>query len=232
MWAVRSGTIALMFELGNNLREARQRHQIDLVIAEQDTKIRSKYLSALETEDFDVLPGAVFVRGFLRTYARYLGLDPQLFIDEYNARFGRFEEVEEHASPVLGRPGLALEREHRGRRTMRSVAIVSVFAIAALTYIGLRDADRGAASVDDPASTSSPASTTADAGASASDDRASTASTRTSTGAPKLAASSGTGLASAAARAGATSTPSAAANTAAKARRAAARKRAQARANG
>lgn len=127
-----------MFELGNNLREARHRRQIDLVAAEQDTKIRSKYLSALETEDFDILPGPVFVRGFLRTYSQYLGLDAQLFIDEYNARFGRFEEVEDHASPALGRPGLAQERLSRGRRTMRTVAIVTVVAVAGLAWLGLR----------------------------------------------------------------------------------------------
>lgn len=128
-----------MFELGNNLREARQRRRIDLVIAEQDTKIRSKYLAALETEDFDVLPGPVFVRGFLRTYSRYLGLDPQLFIDEYNARFGRFEEVEDHGNPSLGRPGLAQERVNRGRRTMRFVVVVSLVALSVLAWLGLRD---------------------------------------------------------------------------------------------
>lgn len=128
-----------MFELGNNLREARQRRRIDLVIAEQDTKIRSKYLAALETEDFDILPGPVFVRGFLRTYSRYLGLDPQLFIDEYNARFGRFEELEEHASPALGRPSLAQERDRRGRLTMRMVAVASLVAIAVFAWLGLRE---------------------------------------------------------------------------------------------
>jgi cytoskeletal protein RodZ len=127
-----------MFELGNNLREARQRRRIDLVIAEQDTKIRSKYLAALETEDFDVLPGPVFVRGFLRTYSRYLGLDAQLFVDEYNARFGRFEEIDDHASPALGRPGLAQERDRRGRRTMRSVVVLTLVGIAVLAWSGLR----------------------------------------------------------------------------------------------
>ncbi|MCW2921986.1 MAG: hypothetical protein JWL76_1860 [Thermoleophilia bacterium] len=127
-----------MFELGNNLREARQRRRIDLVIAEQDTKIRSKYLAALETEDFDVLPGPVFVRGFLRTYSRYLGLDAQLFVDEYNARFGRFEEIDDHASPALGRPGLAQERDRRGRRTMRTLVVLSLVGIAVLAWTGLR----------------------------------------------------------------------------------------------
>lgn len=129
-----------MFELGNNLREARQRRRIDLVAAEQDTKIRSKYLAALETEDFDVLPGPVFVRGFLRTYSRYLGLDPQRFIDEYNARFGRFEDVEELSSGhVLGRPGLAHERERRGRRTMRLVLVATLLVLAVLAWVALRE---------------------------------------------------------------------------------------------
>jgi cytoskeletal protein RodZ len=131
-----------MFELGNNLREARQRRRIDLVAAEQDTKIRSKYLAALETEDFDVLPGPVFVRGFLRTYSRYLDLDPQLFIDEYNARFGRFEEIEDHDGPALGQPGLAQERDRRGRRTMRTVVLVTIVAIATLAWLGLRSEQR------------------------------------------------------------------------------------------
>jgi cytoskeletal protein RodZ len=130
-----------MFELGNNLREARQRRRIDLVAAEQDTKIRSKYLAALETEDFDVLPGPVFVRGFLRTYSRYLGLDPQLFIDEYNARFGRFEEAEEHAQHALGRPGLAHEHARRGRRTLRSVLVFTLIALAVLAWFALRGQD-------------------------------------------------------------------------------------------
>lgn len=142
-----------MFELGNNLREARQRRRIDLVIAEQDTKIRSKYLAALETEDFDVLPGPVFVRGFLRTYSRYLGLDPQLFIDEYNARFGRFEEVDEHASPALGRLGLAQEREHRGRRTMRTILALSLVAVALLAWLGLREDPSSASRTPEPTPT-------------------------------------------------------------------------------
>lgn len=127
-----------MFELGNNLREARQRRRIDLVAAEQDTKIRSKYLAALETEDFDVLPGPVFVRGFLRTYSRYLDLDPQLFIDEYNARFGRFEDLDDQDNNVLGQPGLAQERDRRGRRAMRTVVLVTIIAIAGLAWLGLR----------------------------------------------------------------------------------------------
>lgn len=132
-----------MFEIGITLREARLRRQVDLVEAEQDTKIRSKYLSALENEDFDLLPGAVYVRGFLRTYSRYLGLDAQLYIDEYNERFGRFEDVDDAASPVLARPGK--DFLPRGRRfTLRRLAVGSLVLLALLAWFGLRSEDSGA----------------------------------------------------------------------------------------
>lgn len=124
-----------MFEIGTTLREARLRHRIDLVEAEQDTKIRSKYLSALETEDFDILPGTVYARGFLRTYARYLGLDSQLFIDEYNARFGQFEDLEDAAV----RRGVASRAPVR-RFSFRKVMVMSLVALAGIAWLGLRDA--------------------------------------------------------------------------------------------
>jgi cytoskeletal protein RodZ len=178
-----------MFELGNNLREARQRRRIDLVIAEQDTKIRSKYLAALETEDFDLLPGPVFTRGFLRTYSRYLGLDPQLFIDEYNARFGRFEEAEESHGPVLGRPGLAQERDRRGRRTMRTVAIVTLVALAVLAWLGLRADPAPPTDATDVSSTSRPVDSPDPAPTGESPGALQDAARTAASGAPKPAAS-------------------------------------------
>ena len=81
-----------MFEIGNSLREARLRQGLDYVDIEQQTKIRSKYLKALEDEQFEVLPAPTFVKGFLRNYADALGLDGQLYVDEYNSRFVTGEE--------------------------------------------------------------------------------------------------------------------------------------------
>ena len=82
-----------MFEIGTSLREARLRQGLDFPEIEQGTKIRGKYLRALEDEQFDLLPGQTYVKGFLRTYAEYLGLDGQLYVDEYNSRFvGRRED--------------------------------------------------------------------------------------------------------------------------------------------
>ena len=81
-----------MFEIGSSLRAARMRQKLELSQAERDTRIRAKYLGALEDERFDVLPGPAYTKGFLRTYAGYLGLDAQRFVDEYNTRFAPEEE--------------------------------------------------------------------------------------------------------------------------------------------
>lgn len=131
-----------MFEIGNSLREARLRRHLDLVEAEDDTKIRSKYLAAMETEDFDVLPGPVYTRGFLRTYARYLGLEAQLYIDEYNSRFGQFEEAEEAAAVIRATP-LLRPRRRGGILSLRTLAILSLLALAGFAWFGLRSGEPG-----------------------------------------------------------------------------------------
>ena len=64
------------------------RARIDISEIEAETKIRAKYIRCMEDEQFDVLPSGTYVRGFLRTYADYLGLDGQLYVDEYSSRFG------------------------------------------------------------------------------------------------------------------------------------------------
>jgi cytoskeleton protein RodZ len=76
-----------MFEIGSSLREARLRQGLDFPEIEQATKIRAKYLHALEEEQFDLLPAQTYVKGFLRSYADYLGLDPQLYVDEFTSRY-------------------------------------------------------------------------------------------------------------------------------------------------
>src|SRR5436853_4687109 len=92
-----------MFEIGSSLREARLRQALDFPEIEQSTKIRGKYLRALEDEQFDMLPAQTYVKGFLRSYAEYLGLDGQLYVDEYNSRFVVGEE-ESPARPRRSAP--------------------------------------------------------------------------------------------------------------------------------
>lgn len=69
--------------IGNTLREARNRRKLDLSEVEAATKIRVRYLRALENEEWDTLPGDAYARGFIRTYAAFLGLDGDRLADEY-----------------------------------------------------------------------------------------------------------------------------------------------------
>src|SRR5919199_2032621 len=116
-----------MFEIGNSLREARLRQHLDFDDAEQATKIRGKYLRALEDEQFDLLPAETYVRGFLRTYAEFLGLDGQLYVDEYNSRFVLGDE--EAALP--GRPRRSQARPGSQRRLAASAVAAALGGIAA-----------------------------------------------------------------------------------------------------
>jgi cytoskeletal protein RodZ len=69
-----------MGELGNTLSRARRARAITLQDVERDTHVSRRYLEALENEDFSIFPAPVYARGFLRTYSRYLGLNPDELI--------------------------------------------------------------------------------------------------------------------------------------------------------
>jgi cytoskeletal protein RodZ len=118
-----------MFEIGTTLRQARERRQLGLDRCEAETKIRARYLRALEDEDFDVLPGPTFVRGFLRSYAHHLGLDGQLFVDEYNSR--HFDPRDDDVFPRR-RP---TARERRNRKRESHIILIAIVAIVALAVL-------------------------------------------------------------------------------------------------
>ena len=118
-----------MFDIGSSLREARQRQNLDFPELEERTKIRPKYLRALEDERFDILPAPTYVRGFLRSYAEALGLDGQPFVDEYNSRF----TVGVDDAPRLARRAPQPRRD-RGPRESR-LAAVALLAIAIATAL-------------------------------------------------------------------------------------------------
>ena len=83
-----------MFEIGSSLRRARERLGLELPQVEEQTRIRAKYLRALEEDEFDVLPASAYAKGFLRVYADFLGLDGERFVDEFNERFPPVDIVE------------------------------------------------------------------------------------------------------------------------------------------
>jgi cytoskeletal protein RodZ len=72
-----------MPEIGETLRDARMRAHIDVSEIEAQTKIRAKYLRALENEEWSLLPGPTFIKSFLRTYAKALGVDGKALVEEY-----------------------------------------------------------------------------------------------------------------------------------------------------
>ena len=120
-----------MFEIGNSLREARLRQSFEFPRIETETKIRGKYLRALEEEQFEVLPGDTYVKGFLRTYADYLGLDGQLYVDEYNSRFTTAEEIT--AAPSTPRR----RRPRPVESNLVVVALAGIVAVTVLVVVGL-----------------------------------------------------------------------------------------------
>jgi Helix-turn-helix domain/RodZ C-terminal domain len=119
-----------VFDIGSSLREARTRQDLDFPELEERTKIRPKYLRALEDEQFEILPAPTYVRGFLRSYAEALGLDGQPFVDEYNSRFA----VGEEDVPVRVRRVPQPRSRDRAPRESR-IAVLALLGIAVVTAL-------------------------------------------------------------------------------------------------
>src|ERR1700712_1316966 len=113
-------------DIGSRLREARMRAKIDINEVETRTKIRAKYLRALENEEWDLLPGEVYVKSFLRTYGDYLGLDTRQLVDDFRRQSGRPSAQER---PPIAPPGRERERNSRGR-VLPPWLIIGVVVIA------------------------------------------------------------------------------------------------------
>jgi hypothetical protein len=143
-----------VFEIGNSLREARLRQGLEIPRIEAETKIRGKYLRALEEEQFEVLPGDTYVKGFLRTYADYLGLDGQLYLDEYNSRFAAAEELSFAQSTAPKR------RRRRVESNLVVVALAAIVAVTVLVVVGLSGLGSDSGGEPPPPATTPPPTTT------------------------------------------------------------------------
>src|SRR2546421_1020800 len=123
--------VAVMFEIGQSLHEARTNRGLSAADVQTALRIRERYLTALEEERWELLPGEAYTKGFLRMYAEFLGLDGSLYVDEYN------ERVAAHEEEALVPDSLAPSK-HRSRlltRTIVGVVAVAV-AVAALNAFG------------------------------------------------------------------------------------------------
>ncbi|MGH2974158.1 MAG: helix-turn-helix domain-containing protein [Solirubrobacterales bacterium] len=126
--------------VGSILREARNRRKVDIPTVEAATRIRVRFLRAIENEEWDVLPGGVYTRGFIRTYAAYLGLDGERLAEQFRhevegsgAERGPTAELAPvAASAATGTSG--------GRRSLPSagwIAIAAVVFVAVLVIVVL-----------------------------------------------------------------------------------------------
>src|SRR5436305_2489491 len=128
-----------MAEIGPTLRDARIRARIDMSEVETQTKIRAKYLRAIENEEWDLLPGPVYVKSFLRTYGDYLGLDSRMLVDEFKRRYERPSDHDPR--PVAQR---SRERDRDRQRHARgplippwaAIGLVLVAVVVALYVLG------------------------------------------------------------------------------------------------
>jgi cytoskeleton protein RodZ len=148
-----------VFEIGNSLREARLRQGLELPRIETETKIRGKYLRALEEEQFEILPGETYVKGFLRTYAEYLGLDGQLYVDEYNSRFTTAEEPVATPSSPSRRPPRPRLESNFVIVTLAGIVAVTILAVVVLTGLGGGDDPATDPLLDTPSETTTPTTT-------------------------------------------------------------------------
>ncbi|WP_210493312.1 helix-turn-helix domain-containing protein [Patulibacter sp. SYSU D01012] len=159
-----------MAEIGATLREARMRAGIDIAEVESRTKIRAKYLRALENEEWSLLPGPTFVKSFLRTYAETLGLDAKLLVEEYKFRHEPYESAGAPARRRAGAGGPTSRGVRRGgrggrrgggafgppKRTNLLPLLLLIVLIAGAVYAVYRVSKKE----DAPPSSSAPAATT------------------------------------------------------------------------
>ena len=120
-----------MPNFGASFKKARESKGIPLDRIAAETRISSRFLQAIENEDFHVLPGGIFTRGFIRSYAERVGLDPEQAVADYE----KLSEVREPSEPVVtaGAPARKINRQ------LYPVAIGGLILLIVIFYIVTRD---------------------------------------------------------------------------------------------
>ncbi len=127
-----------MFDIGSSLREARTRQGLLFDEMELRTRVRAKYLRFLEEERFDQLPGHTYTKGFLRVYADSLGLDGELYVDEYNSRYVGLDDEIAPRLPTRANRGRERRRKATGESRMVALVLVAIVLATALVIAAWR----------------------------------------------------------------------------------------------
>jgi cytoskeleton protein RodZ len=120
--------------VGTILREARNRRKVELSEVEAATRIRFRFLRAIEDEEWDVLPGGVYTRGFIRTYASFLGLDGDRLVDDYRESVEPWHRDVDAPQPQAGSATAA-----SGLRgvAVAGLVVVAVIAVAVIAIVAI-----------------------------------------------------------------------------------------------
>lgn len=129
-----------MPEIADELKAAREQAGLDIATVEADTKIRSKYLRALENGEWELLPEPTSTKAFLRTYADYLGLDGRAVVENFKLRYEYSGNLE---APTQANPVRSPNRRLVSRGAVAVVLVILV--LVGLFLIGRSSSAQGAA---------------------------------------------------------------------------------------
>jgi cytoskeleton protein RodZ len=120
--------------VGTILRQARNRRKVELSEVEAATRIRFRFLRAIEDEEWDVLPGGVYTRGFIRTYASFLGLDGDRLVGEYRESV---EPWHRSADAPQSQPDGASGANGPRSVALAALVVVAVIAVAVIAIVAI-----------------------------------------------------------------------------------------------
>ncbi len=124
-----------MISIGEELRREREFREISLREISEATKINIRMLEAIEKDEFSVLPGGIFNRNFIRAYAQFIGLDPEVIIRKYQIQTGVAGDIVQAPHVIISPAGTARKSE---RKLVNLAIVAGILLLALLLFLGLK----------------------------------------------------------------------------------------------